>query len=1051
LEDLKKTKAQLIAELEELRRKEQDLGQVYKSIREGFALHEIILDKKGKPCDYRFLIVNPAFEQSTGLKADGIIGKTVLEVLPDTEDYWIKTYGEVALTGKTTRFENYSIALDKYFEVIAFSPSRGQFATLFLDITEMKLIEKQLQESEERHRTLFETMAHGVVYQDANGSIIYANTSAERILGLTLDQMQGRTSTDPRWKTIHEDGSDFPGEDHPAMISLKSKKKTHSIMGVYNPTGDSNRWISVHAVPLFRKGEKTPYQVHTTFEDVTEYKQMSLEMERTAYNLRERVKELNCIYEIANLIERKNISVDEIYQGIVELIPPSWQYPENTCARLVIDSQEFKTDNCTDTDWKLTKTITINNKEAGFLEVGYINEKPEDDEGPFLKEERMLFDTIVERLSKIAERKKSEEALKEAEHRYRTVADFTYDWEYWEAPDRSFLYVSPACERISGYTPDEFIKNPELFEKIIIDEDKPIWNNHKTSHRSKTSPSTDIQFQIRKKDGSIVYIEHACQSVVDNEGNFMGMRASNQDITDRKKAENSLLESENKFALAFQSSPYAISISDLLEGSFIEVNNAFCRIVGYDREEIIGKSSFDLNIWVDKKERGRIVKKIRENREVTDQEIRIRKKTGEILDGLMSAHMIMLNNKPSLLSIVNDVTRQKQEEEERRVLDLKLQHAQKLESLGVLAGGIAHDFNNILSAFFGYLSLARLQMEPDHPAFKNVNEAEQSLERARSLSQQLLTFARGGEPVKEETEIGQMLRETAKFNLTGSKTQLKTSIAQNLWKAEVDKGQFNQVISNLVINARQSMPKGGIITITAENVESAPEIPLYTGGNKCIKITIEDEGSGISEENQKKIFDPYFTTKLDGSGLGLATVHSIVYRHDGQILIDSRIGEGTKFTILIPAFVSGRKDADRSRNSKQITQTEDIKKQLRILFMDDEEAIRSAMEGMLQYLGHSVTLADCGEVAVSSYKKALKNDNPFDVIILDLTIPGKRNGKEAAEKILTIEPDARIMVVSGYSNDPIMANYNKYGFKSALTKPFRIQEIKKAIKTALNA
>ena len=275
-----------ITEIKRIDRKlaesEKQYRDLFSTMEEGFAYHEIITDENGEPVDYRFLAVNPAFEKLTGLKADDIVGRTVMEILPETERFWIQRYGKVALTGKPDNFENYSQELDRWYSVAAHSPKTNCFSVLFTDITWKKNKEDELKRSEELFRSLFETMAQGVVYQDADGRITMANPAAERILGLSIDQLQGRTSMDPMWRAIHEDGSEFPGETHPAMIALKIGQKVENVMmGVYHPKSDETRWININAVPRFREGESKPYQAYATFEDVTERYRAEKELETT--------------------------------------------------------------------------------------------------------------------------------------------------------------------------------------------------------------------------------------------------------------------------------------------------------------------------------------------------------------------------------------------------------------------------------------------------------------------------------------------------------------------------------------------------------------------------------------------------------------------------------------------------------------------------------------------------------------------------------------------------------------------------------------------------
>jgi PAS domain S-box-containing protein len=265
-----------------LRESEERYRSLFNGMTEGFALHEIICDENGKPCDYRFLEINPSFERLTGLKREDVVSKLKSEVLPNDDPYWVEIYGAVALTGQPIHFENYSSALNRHYDVFAHCPAPHQFAVLFMNITERKQAEEALRQSEEKYRMLFETMVQGVVYQDAAGKIISANPAAERILGLTLDQMQGRTFMDPRWRAIHEDGSDFPGETHPALVALQTRTPVKNVaMGILDPQAQEYRWININAVPQFKPGEKRPYQVYATLADITERKRAEEELRET--------------------------------------------------------------------------------------------------------------------------------------------------------------------------------------------------------------------------------------------------------------------------------------------------------------------------------------------------------------------------------------------------------------------------------------------------------------------------------------------------------------------------------------------------------------------------------------------------------------------------------------------------------------------------------------------------------------------------------------------------------------------------------------------------
>ena len=356
--------------------------------------------------------------------------------------------------------------------------------------------------------------------------------------------------------------------------------------------------------------------------------------------------------------------------------------------------------------------------------------------------------------------------------------------------------------------------------------------------------------------------------------------------------------------------------------------------------------------------------------------------------------------------------------------------AQKLESLGVFAGGIAHDFNNILTSILANLSFARMQLSPSNMIAKRLEECEKATVRASELTQQLLTFARGGEPVKKLLNPATLIREAATFILRGSVVRSKLDLAPDLWCVEADGGQLSQSLHNLLINAAQAMPNGGEVTVRGENVILEEENPNRLPPGRYLRITVEDHGCGIPPENLGRIFDPYFTTKAHGSGLGLASVYSIIKRHGGTVGITSSIGVGSRFEILLPASPERRPD---------ILETKEIDEQQaggRVLIMDDEEFIREIAEEILRFMGYDVESCADGAEAVELYRQAKENNLPFSCVILDLTIPGGMGGKEASTRILEIDPDAVLIVSSGYSNDPIIANYFSYGFSDAIRKPF---------------
>jgi signal transduction histidine kinase/ActR/RegA family two-component response regulator len=389
---------------------------------------------------------------------------------------------------------------------------------------------------------------------------------------------------------------------------------------------------------------------------------------------------------------------------------------------------------------------------------------------------------------------------------------------------------------------------------------------------------------------------------------------------------------------------------------------------------------------------------------------------------------ITWNEKPAVLAFLSDITEKKKMEEEI----LKIE---KLESLGILAGGIAHDFNNILTSILANISLGRVMLENNDrdKIFEILAKVEKASLRAKDLTYQLLTFSKGGAPVKKTGSISVTVKESANFALSGSKSRCEFYFPDDLWPVDMDEGQISQVIQNLVINADQAM-NGGTIIISGENIlpDEKNKINLIEG--KYVKICVSDCGCGIEEKYFKKIFDPYFTTRETGSGLGLTAAYSIIRSHSGHISVDSIPGKGTTFSFFLPA------SEDKILPEKSFKQPI-LHGRGKILIMDDDEMLREVLEVILERLNYDFTMAEDGVETIELYKKAKEEGNPFNAVIIDLTIPGGMGGKETIEKLKEIDPDVKAIVSSGYSNDPVMADFKKYGFCAVIVKPYGIEEL----------
>jgi signal transduction histidine kinase/ActR/RegA family two-component response regulator len=378
---------------------------------------------------------------------------------------------------------------------------------------------------------------------------------------------------------------------------------------------------------------------------------------------------------------------------------------------------------------------------------------------------------------------------------------------------------------------------------------------------------------------------------------------------------------------------------------------------------------------------------------------------------------------------------------QREQTEEELFRARKLESLGVLAGGIAHDFNNFLTVVQGNLEVAKLQLNSNEPAQGVLDQAASACQRAKFLSSQLLTFAKGGAPVRRVVSIAQLVTDAVHLARTGSRVAIGIKIAEGLWSVEVDPGQIGQVLHNILLNARQAMPGGGTIEVRVENI-LLPNNP--DDADPRVRISIQDQGRGISADVLRRIFDPYFTTKPGGTGLGLATAYAIVVKHGGHISVESTPGVGTVFTVDLPASL----ETPLPQTTQAVPMQAGTE---RLLVMDDDEALRILFKAVLTHLGYDVQTARDGAEAIALYETTKAADRGFDAVLLDLTVTGGMGGMEAAAKLKELNPSVKLIVSSGYSDDPVLSHFAEYGFDAVILKPWTVKEMSDVLRKVIVA
>jgi signal transduction histidine kinase/ActR/RegA family two-component response regulator len=492
-----------------------------------------------------------------------------------------------------------------------------------------------------------------------------------------------------------------------------------------------------------------------------------------------------------------------------------------------------------------------------------------------------------------------------------------------------------------------------------------------------------------------------------------------QEVEERTKAQQALEIGQESFSSIVEKTLDGIAVLDC-QGAILYCNPTAARFLGSTPQSLIGEC---LSVSPTP---GRIT------------EMAIFRQRGDVGTAEMRVGRTQWKGKAAYLAILSDITERKRTEQE-------LLRAQKLESLELIAGGLAHDFNNLLTANVANISLAKIRAEAGSPVRDALTKAEKAASKARELTRQLLTFAKGRASVKKVTSLMPLLEECVALALSGSNVKCQQNFADDLWPTEIEPSQISMVFQNILINAQQAMHDGGTIIVKAENVLVGAESGIEgVSGTKprYVRVTVSDRGSGISAENLSKIFDPYFTTKSKGTGLGLATSYAVIKKHFGRIEVESRVGKGTTFHVYLPA-------SDQRIAIPETLDRSPIRGEGRILLMDDQEDIREVASNLMTLLGYQVETAENGSQAIEKYRAAITSQRPFAVVIMDLTIPGGMGGEEALKGLLAVDPRAKVIISSGHTSKPIMSNYKDHGFAGAIAKPYNAAELGEALRKAI--
>ncbi len=649
----------------------------------------------------------------------------------------------------------------------------------------------------------------------------------------------------------------------------------------------------------------------------------------------------------------------------------------------------------------------------------------------------------------VTDRNAAEAFLKESEIKFRTFVDFTHDWEYWIAPDGRIKYTSPSCERITGYRSVDFINDPDLLDSIVHPEDQGKWAHHRREI-TKASEPQNIDFRIVDRNDQIVWIAHSCQGVFGPDGEWMGRRASNRDVTGRIRAEKEIAEHLSMIEGVLKNAAEGIcvchSVNDYPFVRFTQWNQRMTAITGYSMDEI-NRLGWYQSMYPDPELRNRAIERMDRMRvgdDIRGEEWVITTKEGNQRPVLISTSLLRdPKGANHVLAIMHDITDRKRLEEEKLQIERNLLHTQKLESLSVMAGGIAHDFNNQLAVVLGNLELALMDLAPDSTARPRIDSAVEAAQRSAQLSRQMQTYTGNIFYFPTELDLNKLLNE--KLDLLhwspSKQVTMKLKTGSTLPPIKGDADQINRLVMNMLVNAAEAIG------------EKDGEIELSTGVTECdeaylsrchpvdkhragrfVFLQITDTGCGMDGESLVKLFDPFFTTKFWGRGLGMAEVIGIVKCHQGAIMVDSELGKGTTARVLFPAPI---RDQPALGSDRFVAETESkgpdtAKKRKTILVVDDEELILDLMVRRLDHMDCDAITASDGEEAISVFRERM---NEIDLVILDFKMP-KMNGVQAFGELIRIKPDVRVILSTGLTEDVALERFPGPRPAGVLHKPY---------------
>lgn len=989
------------------RRAERQYQMLFRQMLDGFALHEIICDEDGKPVDYRFLAVNPAFERMTGLEADKVVGRTVREVLPGIEQHWIETYGHVALTGEPAFFENQSVDLNKEFQVTAFRPAPNQFACIFVDVTDRKWAEAALRSSEEKFRSLFENAQVGMFRTKLDGSeILDMNQEYLDIFGRTREEMAGKSAI------VH-------------WADPRERKEMVRLLQVHG------RVSQVESKMLNKRGEVrnclaslrlNPEEaiLEGSIVDITQRKQAEerLRMSESSLQQAQRVARMGnwrwdlrtnlvtCSDEMYRIfgIEKEGFS-GRLDDGIAMSIHPddrarvekSIFAASNENVRTPSEFRVVWPDGTVRTVWAEPGDQVLDENGNPAILTGIAQD--------------------------ITDRKQTEEQIELLKH----SIDVHFDGAYWFDSNNKFIYVNDAGCRSLGYQREELLGR-SLSEIIPIATEKRL---QEVWEQLRSEGSFSSESVHRRKDGSEFPVEISSTYV-----RFGGKEYNcgfARDITDRKRTEKALRESQERYRQLFDMESDVILLVDCATGKFLEANAAATALYGYDREQWPSMTMMDVSAEPDGTRQA-----------ILSHQTRVsvrwhRKKDGTVFPVEIAGSYFEMNGREVHIAAIRDITDRRRAQEEKEGLQAQVLQAQKLEAVGRLAAGVAHDFNNQLTVIMGYSDMLLGDRRKNDPLWEPLAQIRQAAQRAQSTTSHLLSFSRKQILKAEAVDLREFLRETQKpiSRMIGEDIRLIVAAPPDMPAVYIDKSGLHQAVMNLVINARDAMPKGGELVLRTSSVHlTAAQAADYLDASPGDYVLLEviDSGIGMDRQALELAFDPFFTTKDPGkgTGLGLPMVMGFVRQSKGFLGVRSEPGKGTAVRLLLPL-------AQRKVERKKKTPTaasRGARSDKTIMIVEDEDGVRKFVVSAMESAGYHV-LAAPGPI--EAMKLSQEYDGPIHLLISDIVMPEMR-GDELSHNLKASRRRLRTLFITGYAEEV------SHRGRHLLCKPFKAEDLLARVK-----